>query len=134
MLSRSFRRTICSYSAVSSCESIPAALLTASFATRLDRSCSTASKAASNLSKVCRSIPLLLPPNIVMRASTELQRLWIRQEQRRLYIALLSVGGAGSTSQLGQAPIVMRLCACNISGARQAVLGTELFLHPCCPD
>src|SRR5438552_15856883 len=63
-LSSSLRRTMCSYSACSSCESVPAVLLSASSVTRPDRSFSTASKAASNFSNVCFSIPTLPPHGI----------------------------------------------------------------------
>src|SRR5262249_51991599 len=63
-LSRSLSRTMCSYSACSSCESVPAVLLSASSVTRPDRSFSTAAKAASNFSNVCFSIPTLPPHGI----------------------------------------------------------------------
>src|SRR5215831_9720838 len=52
MLSRSLRRTMCSYSVFSSEDRLPAALLAASSATCPARSFCTASMAASNLSRV----------------------------------------------------------------------------------
>src|SRR5215467_16134471 len=75
-LSRSLRRTMCSYSACSSCESVPAVLLRASSATRPDKSCATASKAASNFSNVCFSTEHALRREPAMLISMAIQRLW----------------------------------------------------------